>query len=94
MEHNDILSSQLIRKINSIEKKEAKISEEKQKALPEIKKEFPKDTFIEVTNIIIKSKKVYTEEQNIVKEIRKKEEIGCLEYDDYMAILKIYGSII
>lgn len=94
MEHNDILSSQLTRKINNIEKQEAKINEEKKKVLPEIKKEFTRDIFIEVTNIIIESDKIYTDEQNITKEILKKEEDGCLEYDDYMTILRIYGTII
>ncbi len=94
MEHNDILSGQLTKKINKIEKLEAKINEEKKKALPEIKKEFTKDIFIEVTDIIIKSDKVYTDEQNIVREIQKKEKNGCLEYDDYKTILQIYGNII
>lgn len=92
MEQNDILTKQLIREINKIEKLEAKIREQKEHARNEIKKQISKKTFDEMTNQI--SENGYGEEQVIVEEIEKKElENQKIEYEDYIAVLKMYSTI-
>lgn len=95
MEQNDILSNKLIKEINRIEKMEAQLREEKNKALSEIKKQLPKDTFVEMADKIISSLRVYSDEQEIAKYLKQKElDKQKLEYDDYIAILKIYNNMI
>lgn len=92
MEQNDILSKQLIHKINKIEKLEAKIREEKEEARNEIKKQISKKTFDEMISQI--SEDGYAEEQVIVQEIENKElEKQKIEYEDYIAVLKMYSTI-
>lgn len=91
MEQNDILSNKLRKKMNKIERMEAEIKEEKDSVLKEIKKEVPQKTFIEMTDKIIKY--AYTEEKKAAKEIKEKEENSKLEYDDYVAVLKMYDNI-
>ena len=92
MEQNDILSKKLIKKINKIEKMEALIKSEKDKALIEIRKQLPKDTFKEMSEKI--GQHAYSDEQLIVEEIQEKEaQKQKLEYDDYIAILRIYNAI-
>ena len=92
MEQNDILSKQLTHKINKIEKLEAKIREEKEEARNEIKKQISKKTFDEMISQI--SEDGYAEEQVIVQEIEDKElEKQKIEYEDYIAVLKMYSTI-
>ena len=95
MERNDILSSKLIKKINRIENMEAILKKEKDEALAEIKKQLPKDTFVEMADKIIDSSHVYSNEQEIAKGLKQKEiDKQRLEYDDYIAILRIYSNMI
>lgn len=92
MEQNDILSNNLVRSINKIEKLEAKLRKAKECAREEIKKQVSKQTFDELTEKI--HEHGYSEEQVIVEEIEKKEkEKQKIEYEDYIAIIKIYSTI-
>lgn len=92
MEQNDILSNGLLKKINKIEKLEASIKKQKEEALIAIRKELPKTTFLELTKQI--SDNGYSDEQLLVEEISDKEaKRQKLEYDDYIAILKMYNGI-
>lgn len=92
MEQNDILNNKLIKKISKIEKMEAAIKMQKDAALLEIKKQLPKKTFLEMTEMI--DEYAYSDEQLVVEEIRGKEaQKQKLEYDDYIAVLRIYNNI-
>lgn len=92
MEQNDVLSNKLLKKINRIEKTEASIKKQKDEALTSIRKELPRKTFLEMAKKI--SDNAYGEDQLLVEEISKKEaERQKLEYDDYVAILKMYNGI-
>ena len=55
MDQNDILSNELIKKINKIEKMEAKLQHEKEIARQDILKEISKKTFDE---LMVRSKKM------------------------------------
>lgn len=93
MEQNDIVSNGLLKKINKIEKLEAQIKKQKDEALIAIRRELPKSTFLEVTKQI--NDYAYGDEQLIVEQISEKEaRRQKLEYDDYIAILKIYNGIV
>lgn len=92
MEQNDILSNKLIKEITKIEKLEASIQLKKETALIEIRKQFPKETFIEITDKICQYG--YSDEKMVVESIKEKEaKKQKLEYDDYVAILRMYSSI-
>lgn len=91
MDRNDILSNKLIKKINKIEKSDAKLQLEKEAARQDILKEISKATFDELLDKV--QKDGYPDEQLIVKNIRKKEkERQKLEYDDYIAIVRMYTT--
>lgn len=91
MERNDILSNKLIKKINNIEKSEAKLQSEKENARQEILKEVSKKTFDELLDKV--EENGYPNEQLIIENIRKKEaERQKIEYDDYVAVVKMYTT--
>lgn len=92
MEYNDILSKDLIRRINKIEKEDAKIQQEKENALIEIRKQISKSTFEDILDKIIEEG--YENEKANVEEIKEKQRNKQkVEYDDYISILKMYENI-
>lgn len=92
MDQNDILNNKLIKTINKIEKSEAKIRQEKDTALIELRKQISKDTFIGMVDKIIEQG--YSDEKHAVEEIKQKEiNEQKLEYDDYIAVLRMYDNI-
>lgn len=93
MEQNDVVSNKLLKRINKIEKIEAQLKKYKEEALVTIRKEIPKTTFLEMTKQIHDN--AYGDEQLVVEEISEKEaKKQKLEYDDYIAVLKMYNGII
>ena len=92
MEQNDIISKQLLHRINKIEKLESRLRKEKELARDEIKKQISKKTFSEMTSQI--SESGYAEEQVVVQGREKKElDKQKIEYDDYVTVLKMYNTI-
>lgn len=91
MDRNDILSNKLIKKINKIEKINAKLQLEKEEARQDILKEISKETFDELLDQV--EKDGYPDEQLIVENIRKKEaDRQKIEYDDYITVVRMYTT--
>mgnify|MGYP005855670069 FL=1 len=91
MDQNDILSNELIKKINKIEKMEAKLQHEKEIARQDILKEISKKTFDELMSKV--EENGYPDEQVIVENIQRKEvERQKIEYDDYITIVRMYTT--
>lgn len=91
MDQNDILSNKLIKKINKIEKMEAKLQHEKEIARQDILKEISKKTFDELMSKV--EENGYPDEQVIVENIQRKEvERQKIEYDDYITIVRMYTT--
>lgn len=91
MDRNDILSNKLIKKINKIEKIDAKLRTEKEAARQDILKEISKETFDELLDQV--EKDGYPDEQLIVENIRGKEaDRQKIEYDDYITVVRMYTT--
>ena len=91
MDQNDILSNKLIKKINKIEKMEAKLQYEKEVARQNILKEISKRTFDELMSKV--EENGYPDEQLIVEDIQKKEvQRQKIEYDDYITVVRMYTT--
>lgn len=91
MDQNDILSNKLIKKINKIEKMEAKLQHEKEVARQNILKEISKRTFDELMSKV--EENGYPDEQLIVEDIQKKEvQRQKIEYDDYITVVRMYTT--
>lgn len=91
MDQNDILSNKLIKKINKIERMEAKLQHEKEIARQDILKEISKKTFDELMSKV--EENGYPDEQVIVENIQRKEvERQKIEYDDYITIVRMYTT--
>ena len=91
MDRNDLLSNKLIKRINKIEKSDAKLQHEKEIARQDILKEISKETFDELLDKV--EENGYPDEQLIVENIRKKEaERQKIEYDDYITVVRMYTT--
>lgn len=91
MDQNDILSNKLIKRINKIEKLDAKLQHEKENVRQDIIKEISKKTFDELIDKV--EENGYPDEQLIVENIRKKEiERQKIEFDDYIAVVRMYTT--
>lgn len=91
MDQNDILSNKLIKKINKIEKMEAKLQHEKEVARQNILKEISKKTFDELMSKV--EENGYPDEQLIVEDIQRKEvQRQKIEYDDYITVVRMYTT--